>query len=114
MTAQKQLVPPPTPAPPSNATTNLETDVPPKPLFFPLVNLYDYLHLFCLNMQIEIIYMQATMLSKTRWLEQLGVQMDPTRTKLTLIYWQGGSSTAHWAHPQVVTSSVYVYIIRFF
>lgn len=89
--AQKQLVPP---QPPQDEQTKT-------PLFFPLVNLHDYLHLFCLNMQLEIIYMQSTMVSKTRWLEQLKVQMDPTRNKLVLVYWKGGSPTAHWAHPQV-------------
>ncbi|KAI7880178.1 MED14-domain-containing protein [Lichtheimia hyalospora FSU 10163] len=88
--AQKQLVPP---QPQGEQTKS--------PLFFPLVNLHDYLHLFCLNMQLEIIYMQSTMVSKTRWLEQLKVQMDPTRNKLVLVYWKGGSPTAHWAHPQI-------------
>jgi hypothetical protein len=71
-------------------------------LFFPLVNLYDYLHLFSLNMQLEIVYMQATMMAKTQWLDQLKVHMNPTRTSLTLLYWGGGSPTAHWGGPQQV------------
>ncbi|KAI9249124.1 mediator complex subunit MED14-domain-containing protein [Phascolomyces articulosus] len=91
MNAQKQLIPPPTPTPDTSATS----------VYFPLVNLYDYLHLFCLDMQLEIIYMQAVMASRTRWLDQLRVFMDATRTKLILIYWKGGSPAAHWARPQV-------------
>ncbi|CAO3599157.1 unnamed protein product [Absidia cylindrospora] len=74
-------------------------------LFFPLVNLYDYLHLFCLNMQLEIVYMQATMMAKTQWLDQLKVHMNSARTSLTLLYWGGGSPTAHWGSPQVLDNS---------
>lgn len=98
ISAQQQLVPPIPlqPTAPDTQTENVK-----KPLFFPLINLYDYLHLFCLNMQLEIIFMQATMISRTRWLEQLKVEMDNSRSKLTLVYWEGGSAAAHWAHPQV-------------
>ena len=107
MNAQKQLVPPP----PTHqqqqqqqqsgtATTPADNASSSTPVYFPLVNLYDYLHLFCLNMQLEIIYMQAMMASRTRWLDQLRVFMDATRTKLTLIYWKGGSPAAQWARPQ--------------
>ncbi|RCH87883.1 mediator complex subunit, partial [Rhizopus stolonifer] len=79
--AQKQLVPPE------------ENGL----LFFPLVNMYDYLHLCCLNMQLEILYIQAAMLAKTRWINQLKVQMNQERTKLTLVYWRGGSPASRWA-----------------
>lgn len=115
--AQRQLVPPETPSTNTEkSVTNSpfdSTDKETKPsteqqpssnasqLFFPLVNLYDYLHLFCLNMQLEVIYMQATMMAKSRWLDQLKVHMNPTRTSLTLIYWGGGSATAQWGSPQV-------------
>ncbi|ORZ18119.1 mediator complex subunit MED14-domain-containing protein [Absidia repens] len=75
-------------------------------LFFPLVNLYDYLHLFCLNMQLEIVYMQATMMAKTQWLDQLKVHMNPARTSLTLLYWGGGSPTAHWGTPQALSIAI--------
>lgn len=71
------------------------------PLFFPLVNLYDYLHSCCLNMQLEILFIQSAMLVKTRWMNQLKVQMNPDRTKLTLTYWKGGSPASQWARPQV-------------
>ncbi|KAI8368341.1 mediator complex subunit MED14-domain-containing protein [Choanephora cucurbitarum] len=81
--AQKQLVPPP----------SMESNS----LFFPLVNMYDYLHLCCLNMQLEVLYIQAAMLAKTRWINQLKVQMNPDRTKLTLVYWRGGSLASRWA-----------------
>ncbi|SAM07877.1 hypothetical protein [Absidia glauca] len=114
--AQRQLVPPETPSTNTEqSVTNSpfdSTDKETKPsteqqpsnnanqLFFPLVNLYDYLHLFCLNMQLEVVYMQATMMAKSRWLDQLKVHMNPTRTSLTLIYWGGGSATAQWGSPQ--------------
>ncbi|KAG0985182.1 hypothetical protein G6F29_004223 [Rhizopus arrhizus] len=92
MNAQKQLIPPTTPE---------GGDDKPTGLFFPLVNLYDYLHLCCLNMQLEMVHIQFLMLSKTRWLDQLKVQMDQERTKLAITYWAGGSSAAHWARPQM-------------
>lgn len=111
--AQQQLVPANT-RPPVNGVVHQpgtsqttpngtlpSDDTKTRPFFFPLVNLYDYLHLFCLDMQLEVMFMQATMIARTRWLEQLKVQMDQTRTKLTLVYWEGGSPAAHWAHPQV-------------
>ncbi|KAI9317591.1 mediator complex subunit MED14-domain-containing protein [Dichotomocladium elegans] len=93
--AQRQLAPPP-PSPP----TQPQEEPSRPPLFFPLVNLHDYLHLFCLSTQLEIMYMQAVLIARTRWIGQLGVQIDQTRTKLVLTYWKGGSPTAHWAHPQ--------------
>ncbi|ORX58215.1 MED14-domain-containing protein [Hesseltinella vesiculosa] len=83
--------------------TNAQTQLTPPEndqLFFPLVNVYDYLHLFCLNMQLEILYMQATMMAKTRWMDQLKVHMNSARTSLTLIYWGGGTQTSHWGSPQ--------------
>lgn len=91
--AQKQLVPP----------IVLEEGMSPSSdniLFFPLVNLYDYLHLCSLNMQLEILFIQSAMLAKTRWINQLKVQMNQDRTKLTLIYWRGGSPASQWARPQ--------------
>lgn len=119
--AQRQLVPPETPNATNNELPGTNANTPfdspdkdtkaitehqsnPSQLFFPLVNLYDYIHLFCLNMQLEIVYMQATMMAKSRWLDQLKVHMNPTRTSLTLIYWGGGSATAQWGSPQVRTT----------
>lgn len=120
-TAQRQLVPPitteeaPQPTATSPPNTNAATAVTAhnapntttptsaptaNTLFFPLVNLYDYLHLCCLNMQLEIFYVQSAMLVKTRWINQLKVDMNQDRTKLTLTYWRGGSPVAHWARPQ--------------
>lgn len=92
MNAQKQLIPPATAEGEENKATKL---------FFPLVNLYDYLHLCCLNMQLEMLHIQFLMLAKTKWLDQLKVQMDSSRAKLIITYWGGGSPAAHWARPQV-------------
>lgn len=93
MNAQKQLIPPATAEGEENKATKL---------FFPLVNLYDYLHLCCLNMQLEMLHIQFLMLAKTKWLDQLKVQMDSSRAKLIITYWGGGSPAAHWARPQVI------------
>ncbi|CAO3633150.1 unnamed protein product [Cunninghamella blakesleeana] len=107
--AQRQLVPPTPPTvenetsmtdPNSNTNTNPSNETS-SSLFFPLINLYDYLHLFCLNMQLEIIYMQATMMAKTLWLDQLKIHMDSNRSNLTLVYWGGGSPAAQWGCPQM-------------
>ncbi|KAI8372823.1 mediator complex subunit MED14-domain-containing protein [Radiomyces spectabilis] len=96
--AQTQLVPPAVTT--ADQSSSEVSDVTKAPIFFPLVSLYDYLHLFCLNMQLEILFMQSTMLSKNQWADQLKVHMDATRTKLTLVYWGGGSAAAQWACPQ--------------
>lgn len=50
-------------------------------------------------MQLEMLYMQSVLLAKTRWTDQLKVQMDQTRTKLVLVYWAGGSPASKWARP---------------
>jgi len=65
-----------------------------KNLQFPLVRLYDYLHMFCLNLQLEILYLQATSLQRSRWADQLSVEMNPTRTTLWLTYWHNGFQSA--------------------
>lgn len=52
-------------------------------------------------MQLEIIYMQATMMAKTLWLDQLKIHMDSNRSNLTLVYWGGGSPAVQWGCPQV-------------
>lgn len=106
--AQKQLVPPipleenTQELSPTNTTYNTNTAS--KSLFFPLVNLYDYLHLCSLNMQLEILFIQSAMLAKTRWITQLKVQMNQDRTKLTLTYWRGGSPASQWARPHLQSS----------
>lgn len=100
--AQKQLVPPILPV---NEESSADTPPPKNPLFFPLVNMYDYLHLCCLNMQLEILFIQAAMLAKTRWINQLKVQMNGDRTKLTLVYWRGGSPASHWARPNITNTN---------
>lgn len=48
-------------------------------------------------MQLEVLFIQAAMLAKTRWMNQLKVQMNQDRTKLSLTYWRGGSPASRWA-----------------
>lgn len=100
--AQKQLVPPCVPEDKHQAqeTAQETTSCLQSQLFFPLVNMYDYLHLCCLNLQLETLYIQSAMLAKTRWINQLKIQMNPDRSQLTLVYWRGGSLASQWARPQ--------------
>ncbi|KAG2180765.1 hypothetical protein INT44_003772 [Umbelopsis vinacea] len=76
------------------ATEAADTNSQSKNLQFPLVRLYDYLHMFCLNLQLEILYLQATSLQRSRWADQLSVEMNPTRTTLWLTYWHHGFQSA--------------------
>lgn len=101
--AQKQLVPPVSPEEQQQQQQDSAQVTPSTSqnrLFFPLVNMYDYLHLCCLNLQLETLYIQSAMLAKTRWINQLKIQMNPDRSKLTLVYWRGGSLASQWARPQ--------------
>lgn len=99
--AQKQLVPPFPPEEQQQDIAQQTTTNPQNSLFFPLVNMYDYLHLCCLNLQLETLYIQSALLAKTRWMNQLKIQMSQDRSKLTLVYWKGGSLASQWARPQL-------------
>ncbi|KAH8554276.1 mediator complex subunit MED14-domain-containing protein [Umbelopsis sp. PMI_123] len=76
--------------PDGKAPDTTESSSQSKNLQFPLVRLYDYLHMFCLNLQLEILYLQATSLQRSRWADQLSVEMNPSRTTLWLTYWHNG------------------------
>ncbi|RIB23421.1 hypothetical protein C2G38_2032775 [Gigaspora rosea] len=52
---------------------------PARPL--PLLELYDFLHTFCLNMQLNILYQQACHLARTRWANNLFLETDGTQTQ---------------------------------
>jgi hypothetical protein len=78
----------------SSSNTNTEPDsaknqnTPP----MPLVALYEHIHTFCLNYQLEIARAQVEYLKETRWRGQLQSQYtyDPTPT-LILNFWCGNS-----------------------
>ncbi|CAG8433593.1 10907_t:CDS:10 [Diversispora eburnea] len=57
------------------------------PKHLPLLKLYDYLHTLCLDTQLEILYYQAYRLHRTRWADNLVVNMDQTHTTLKVFYW---------------------------
>ncbi|CAG8739940.1 11603_t:CDS:2, partial [Acaulospora morrowiae] len=84
--AQGFLNPPPFQQQPSESSKHL-----------PLLKLYDYLHTLCLDAQLEVLYQQAFRLHKTRWSENLVVEMDPTHTTLRICYWSGVKKTAQAA-----------------
>jgi hypothetical protein len=76
--------------PDGSAPEATELNAQSKNLQFPLVRLYDYLHMFCLNLQLEVLYLQATSLARSRWADQLSVEMNASRTTLWLTYWHHG------------------------
>ncbi|KAL1914764.1 uncharacterized protein VTP21DRAFT_8022 [Calcarisporiella thermophila] len=93
--ASQQLIPPstqqlsvPGTGIEQKAVTNIDKGAP----HFPLVKLYDYLHMFCLNMQLEILFLQAMKLARLRWAEQLHVEMDLSTMTLRLGYWSNSPS----------------------
>ncbi|KAJ3213066.1 Mediator of RNA polymerase II transcription subunit 14, partial [Clydaea vesicula] len=55
---------------------------------FPLVNLYHFLHSFCLSYQLEILHTQLTFLMTTRWQDQLFVNFDRMRSLINVSYWR--------------------------
>ncbi|KAJ3396266.1 Enolase-phosphatase E1 [Lobulomyces angularis] len=55
--------------------------------FYPLVELYKYLHLFCLNFQLEILHTQTIHLMRTRWAGHLEVSIDRSTSLLRVRYW---------------------------
>ncbi|KAI8804528.1 mediator complex subunit MED14-domain-containing protein [Cladochytrium replicatum] len=62
---------------------------------WPLVDLYDYLHHFCLLYQLEILRAQAEHLSRTRWKDEIKVEysgQDAVRPVLRVHYWTHQSS----------------------
>ncbi|KAM3579891.1 mediator complex subunit [Umbelopsis sp. WA50703] len=54
----------PTSLPDGIAPEETDNAVSTKSLQFPLVRLYDYVHMFCLNLQLEILYLQSTSLQQ--------------------------------------------------
>ncbi|KAJ3284074.1 Mediator of RNA polymerase II transcription subunit 14 [Borealophlyctis nickersoniae] len=52
-----------------------------------LVELYDYLHKFCLNFQLQLLKLQADYLSRTRWRDRLLVEYNRDEQVLRLHYW---------------------------
>ncbi|CAG8539025.1 4328_t:CDS:10, partial [Dentiscutata heterogama] len=54
--------------------TEQSTLKPARPL--PLMELYDFLHTFCLDMQLDILYQQAYRLAGTRWANNLFLETD--------------------------------------
>ncbi|RUS20565.1 hypothetical protein BC937DRAFT_94940 [Endogone sp. FLAS-F59071] len=101
-TASAANTPSATGFPPERTSTPLpilpaNVDLTSMPARLPLVKLYDYLHMFCLNMQLEVLYLQAAMLVRTRWADQLRVEMTQQRTTLWLAYWLKGDAAATWS-----------------
>ncbi|KAK9768170.1 mediator complex subunit [Basidiobolus ranarum] len=66
---------------------------------YPLVRLYDYLHTFCLSMQLEVLYLQALHLAKSRWADNLIVEINQFRTSIKLKYWCKRPATT-WKNAQ--------------
>lgn len=71
---------------PPKSTDSLPAQSPPK--YWPLVNLFRYLHEFCLFYRLEILRFQAEFLYKTRWRDHIVVHYSdgPSKT-LSVRYW---------------------------
>ncbi|OUM65957.1 hypothetical protein PIROE2DRAFT_59678 [Piromyces sp. E2] len=54
---------------------------------WPLIELYRYLHSFCLSMHLEIFSLQIDYLIKTRWTNQLRLKISPDKKTLQIYYW---------------------------
>ncbi|CAG8545119.1 23490_t:CDS:10 [Gigaspora rosea] len=85
--------------------TEQSTLKPARPL--PLLELYDFLHTFCLDMQLDILYQQACRLAGTRWANNLFLETDGTRTHLEepltflrVYYWRSVKSSSNLAQSQ--------------
>ncbi|CAG8528380.1 8866_t:CDS:10 [Gigaspora margarita] len=83
--------------------TEQSTLKPARPL--PLLELYDFLHTFCLDMQLDILYQQAYRLAGTRWannlfLETDGTHLEEPRTFLRVYYWRSVKSSSNLAQSQ--------------
>ncbi|KAJ3330491.1 Mediator of RNA polymerase II transcription subunit 14 [Blyttiomyces sp. JEL0837] len=90
---------PPEVTPPVNPQTNQKPDQqpppPPAPLEkqYALVTLYTHLHRFCLSYRLRMMHTIALHLSRTRWKDQISVevrQSDPP--VLAICFWTGGSN----------------------
>ncbi|CAG8491188.1 3634_t:CDS:10 [Acaulospora colombiana] len=83
--AQSLLIPPPIQQPAENSLQGKEMTPNRTPRHLPLLKLYDYLHTLCLDIQLEVLFQQAFRLQKTRWTDNLLVEMDPTHTTLKVL-----------------------------
>ncbi|KAF9160439.1 mediator complex subunit [Actinomortierella ambigua] len=57
-----------------------------------LCRMYDYLHMLCLQLQIELIYIQAAQLLRSGWSDRLRLEVNQARTMVRLVYWGSGST----------------------
>ncbi|KAL6612761.1 MED14-domain-containing protein [Neocallimastix sp. 'constans'] len=79
---------PPNAATSTNNTNSNEEEKSTTPKkIWPLIELYRYLHSFCLSMQLEIFRLQIEYLIKTRWANRLRFNMSADQKTLQLFYW---------------------------
>ncbi|RIA96516.1 mediator complex subunit MED14-domain-containing protein [Glomus cerebriforme] len=55
--------------------------------FCPLVNLYEYLHNYCLDLQLNILAQQAHYIRQTRWANNFDMIMNEEKSVLRISYW---------------------------
>ncbi|KAJ3216033.1 hypothetical protein HDU67_009993 [Dinochytrium kinnereticum] len=74
---------------------------------WPLVALYDYLHLICLNLQLEILKIQETIsLSRTRWKDKIMTKFEKSPSpSLSIHFWTGGQSTVSANYLEIAIKS---------
>nr|CAG8624060.1 6017_t:CDS:10 [Entrophospora candida] len=69
----------------SNGSQNESSQKPAKHL--PLVKLYDCLHTFCLDLQLDVLAQQTHRLFFTRWSKNITFTVNEERTSLKISYW---------------------------
>lgn len=90
--AQEKLVPPVVEAADTGAEASSSAVILPTVQrvenFWPLVNLYEYLHSLCLSLQLEILYTQTIHLLRTRYKDLIKVEwVDEDRSHLRIKFW---------------------------
>jgi len=71
----------------NNNNTSEEKKVTTPKKIWPLIEIYRYLHSFCLSMHLEIFSLQVDYLIKTRWANQLRYNISPDKKTLQIFYW---------------------------
>ncbi|KAG0228667.1 mediator complex subunit [Actinomortierella wolfii] len=100
--AQQELMPRPPAIPPAQQQQQPQqqsgtASTPGTPSTSPSLNnslcrMYDYLHMLCLQLQIELIYIQAAQLLRSGWSDRLRLEVNQARTMVRLVYWSSGST----------------------
>ncbi|GBC05308.1 hypothetical protein RclHR1_06170012 [Rhizophagus clarus] len=95
-TIQKQYLSPPQSPIPERISSSMKrpvgetldaTSLPQTAKFCPLVNLYEYLHNYCLDLQLNVLVQQAYYMRQTRWANNFDMSINDKDSVLKIYYW---------------------------